>query len=131
MNKTLIDFIKPLITDDFDEVMKVADKLARSDIHSLSEFREIITKLAGYLFYAGTMAGRYSATRRKVYSKTYNSLTGTIADKENIAEVACADAREKEEIFGNMFKTIKEQIDALKKVWEIKQVEWQKSGKEV
>jgi hypothetical protein len=121
------NYVSPLISDDFKEVVDLANRMVSSDINNLRELRDVIIKLSGYLMYCGTLAGYYSGERRKTQYKTIIDSTGTATDKEAKGKYAAADLRTKEEVFNNLFLSIKNMIDGLKKTFEIKVTEFDKA----
>jgi len=133
MNKIPADistFIQPLISKDFNEVVDLANKMVNMDIASLQDLRSMIIKLAGYLFFASTLAGYYGAERRKVQYQAVINGDGTTVDKEARGKVAAADLHSKELIFENMRDSIKQMVDGLKKAYEIKVTEFEKRGEQ-
>jgi len=130
MNKIPNDislYVEPLISKDFADVTEIANRMVSMDIGTLAELRALIIKLAGYMFFAGSLAGYYSGQRRKVQYETILHAEGTTVDKEAEGKYAAADDRKKEEIFNNMFRSLENMIDALKKCYEIKCTEMDKS----
>lgn len=124
----LAEMIRPMLSKEFKEVVTIANKLKNAEILSLKELRDTVMKLAGYLTYAGTVAGHFSATRRTNEAEAFINATGTDGMRRAVARWASKEERQKEEVFNNLFKSINWQIDASKKCWEIKQTEWNKAN---
>ena len=119
--------VTPLIKPEFKEVIEISHRLVRSDISSMGDLKEIIVKLSGYLMFCGTMAGYYSAERRRKEAEGVMATTGTQEDKKSAGRISSGEERKFEEIFNNMFLSLKNQVDALKACLKLKIAEMERT----
>ena len=128
MKNDLTDLVQPLIKPEFEKVVDLSHKLVQSDITSMGDLKNTIVELSGYLFFIGTVWGKYRAERKRKYAQAVLGATGTATDKDATGIIACAEEYKYELIFENMFTSVTHQINSLKKTVDIKMIELSKSG---
>jgi len=129
---TLDDFVKPMVDPRFNDVIKIAHWLIdHPEVDDYTKLRRCMVRLLGYLAFASTVAGWTTAERRRKYAETFLKATGTAGEREAQAELACSEERHREEVMSGLFKSIAEIINGLKKIYEIRQMEWEQTKSKV
>jgi len=124
----LSTYVQPLISNDFNEVVEIANKLMNAEDPNFKSINLLMLRLSGYLFSASTLAGYYSAERRRLQYHTIVDSVGPGFEREARGKDISADLRSKELIFENMAESIKQMIWALKNAADIMMREKDVSG---